>query len=542
MGSTTLAAHTRSKNMSKGYKPFTKCLCTNTWIGYIKSKSWSTGGIYEGIAFDEHYMCDVENWMPSSEVYQLAKNITSVLNLNPGEFYRMALWAAENRTVGTILSIARSFLNPGFVYDKMPKYIQNFNKHRKVILEKRGKTKAVLNIYHMTEVKAIPEVCEWTRGLLAAVPIVLNLPPADVRETKCELKGHGYCQYEVAWTNRKRFVSMLWDKTFGRARLIEEQRNELEKNQERLKERFDELSQAKSKIEEYARTLEAKVEERTRELRIAQAHLVDQERLITESHIAGGMAHEIRNALGAAKLRIDSLATAGIASESYNQLMEMLSVIKENPELSEGTVKKVVKAVRILHDNQKIFEKTFQEVGISTERGLQITNRVMEYSRLHMGSADETVDLNTIFSELESTYKDSLNQNGIILELKLQDGLLVRGSNSRLHSVFQNLLLNARDAIIEKRTPAGTIKVQGKVFAGDVIIEIADTGIGIPSENLEKIFYPFFSTKPSTGMGLGLSECQKIVKQHNGRIEVESSLSEGTILRIFFPKLEVGRG
>jgi signal transduction histidine kinase len=199
----------------------------------------------------------------------------------------------------------------------------------------------------------------------------------------------------------------------------------------------------------------------------------------------------------------------------------------------------VVQAIRVLYDNQKLFEKTFQEVGIPTERGLQITNRVMDYSRLHMDKADETVDLNAIFSELESTYKDSLYQKGIALQIGLPDGLVVKDSNSRLHSVFQNLLLNARDAIIEKAHPTGTIVVQGKILENMATIEIADTGIGIPSDNLDKIFYPFFSTKPSTGMGLGLSECQKIVNQHGGTIGVESTLGKGTLFRIAFPACKV---
>jgi signal transduction histidine kinase len=239
---------------------------------------------------------------------------------------------------------------------------------------------------------------------------------------------------------------------------------------------------------------------------------------------------------------LDSLSSTNKIQESQGKLMAILNTIKQQSGLSEDSVREVVQAIRVLHDNQKLFEKTFQEVGISTERGLQITNRVMEYSRLHMDKTDEAIDVKAIFAELESTYRDSLNQKGITLELNLQDGLVVRGSNSRLHSVFQNLLLNARDAILEKGEGQGKINVRSNIQEGWANVEIEDTGVGIPSESLEKIFYPFFSTKPSTGMGLGLSECQKIVKQYGGRIEVESTLGKGTIFRIFFPALETGRG
>jgi signal transduction histidine kinase len=152
-----------------------------------------------------------------------------------------------------------------------------------------------------------------------------------------------------------------------------------------------------------------------------------------------------------------------------------------------------------------------------------------------MDKADDAVNLKAIFAELESTYKDSLHQKGIALQIELPESIVVKGSNNRLHSVFQNLLLNARDAILEKGEGQGKINVRSNTQEGWANVEIEDTGVGIPSESLEKIFYPFYSTKPSTGMGLGLSECQKIVRQYGGRIEVESTSGKGTIFRIFFP-------
>jgi hypothetical protein len=286
----------------KRYKPLTKCLCTNTWINYIKGRGWSTEGLYEGIDFDEEFMCDVENWMPTDQVYKLCANITRKYPENPQLFYDMGLWAARNKTVGTIFTIVRSFISPALIYERMPKYIGNFNRHRKIEIAGKTKNGIILNTYHMTEVKAIKEVCEWTRGVFAAAPSVLKMPPAIVKETLCECKGDPCCQYEIDWIHRKNHLVSVWEKAFGQKGIIEEQRLALEKSQNKLLERFEELQKAKEAIGGHATNLETRVEERTQELKEAQAQLLEAEKRTFEHRITGGFAHEMRNALAGAQL------------------------------------------------------------------------------------------------------------------------------------------------------------------------------------------------------------------------------------------------
>ena len=237
-------------NMTENkYEPLTKCLCTNTWIDYIKAQGWNTEGLYDGLGYDEEYMCDVENWMPSGQVYKFSINITGKFHEGPELFYRMGIWAAKNRTVGALYAMARSFIDPGSIYDRLPKYIENFNKHMKMEIVERSKNKALLNTYHMTEVTAIKEICEWTRGLIAAAPCVLNLPTAEAKETLCELNGDECCQYEVVWTKRRNILVSIWEKTLGQKKIIEEQRLALEKDQEKLLEHFEERMRLKHALD-----------------------------------------------------------------------------------------------------------------------------------------------------------------------------------------------------------------------------------------------------------------------------------------------------
>jgi two-component system CheB/CheR fusion protein len=109
----------------------------------------------------------------------------------------------------------------------------------------------------------------------------------------------------------------------------------------------------------------------------------------------------------------------------------------------------------------------------------------------------------------------------------------------QLEQVLVNLYLNAIDAMPD----GGTLTVRASPAskspendtAGEVIISVMDTGFGIEPENLPKIFHPFFTAKKKTGLGLGLSICERIVKNHGGRIEVDSELGKGTSFKVHLP-------
>jgi two-component system NtrC family sensor kinase len=108
----------------------------------------------------------------------------------------------------------------------------------------------------------------------------------------------------------------------------------------------------------------------------------------------------------------------------------------------------------------------------------------------------------------------------------------VKANEEQLKQVFINLLVNAAQAIRDR----GIIRLNTYVKGGCAVIEVADTGCGIPKDMLAKIFDPFFTTKePGKGMGLGLSISYDIIRKHKGRIEVESEAGKGTSFRVFLP-------
>jgi CheY-like chemotaxis protein len=117
---------------------------------------------------------------------------------------------------------------------------------------------------------------------------------------------------------------------------------------------------------------------------------------------------------------------------------------------------------------------------------------------------------------------------------------LVRGPESRLGQVFLNLFVNAAQAIAEGDAESNRIRVSARrEGSGFVVVEVEDSGCGIPKDALEHLFTPFYTTKPvGVGTGLGLAICQRIIQELGGRIDVESTVGRGTTFRVQLPVAE----
>jgi signal transduction histidine kinase len=128
-------------------------------------------------------------------------------------------------------------------------------------------------------------------------------------------------------------------------------------------------------------------------------------------------------------------------------------------------------------------------------------------------------------------------RQGIVLtSIGPEDGLIcVEADATRLEQVLLNLLLNAEEAM-----HGGAVTVRLSSDLGYAIIEVADTGPGIPENILPRVFDPYFSTKPQ-GSGMGLAICQKIIQQHGGSIACDTG-SDGTVFRIRIPLMAAPNG
>ncbi len=250
--------------------------------------------------------------------------------------------------------------------------------------------------------------------------------------------------------------------------------------------------------------LEETVSARTREVDAAHQRLLKLERESTEIRMAGGFAHEMRNALAAASMVMESLESAeGRAADlDPATLVSALSVVNQ-----------------------------------SIKRGLHTVSQVLSYAEVSEGNrGNDRVDLAKLVAQVTQD-----------LQLKLADVEVVQQVPATLHwplkqehayTIVRNLLSNARDAVAGPGRTAGerqTIAVHATVTGQHIALEVRDTGEGITPQVAAKIFQPFYSTKGSGGSGLGLGLTRKLAELYGGSVAFSSEPEHGASFIVRIP-------
>jgi len=228
--------------------------------------------------------------------------------------------------------------------------------------------------------------------------------------------------------------------------------------------------------------------------------LVQADKLVLLGQLSAGVAHEIRNPLAAVNLSLQVLRRKFQADEpEFNYVQNALQGV---------------------------------------DRIARIVDVTLNFSKPTLPDIQQ-VNCNAIVTGALELVSSSIKRKDITVELKFEDNLpKVSADFKQIQQVLINLLTNASDAI----------KTQGKITIrtyleqslrrteGEfVVVSIEDNGIGIPAEDMQKIFNPFF-TRKADGTGLGLPITQRILHQHNGVIDVESVYGSGTVFYIKLPK------
>jgi two-component system NtrC family sensor kinase len=253
------------------------------------------------------------------------------------------------------------------------------------------------------------------------------------------------------------------------------------------------LRQMKGDLEEWARTLETKVKERTDELVAMQAKVAQSDRLASLGKLAAGVAHEINNPLGGI-MSLTALTLEDLEQEDPN---------REN----------------------------LDEVIKQTRRCRDIVMGLLEFSR-ESELRSEAVDLKQILQNtLGIVEKQAMFFNIEVVKVWDVDLPPVLADGSQLQQVFMNIIINAVQAMEERGTL--TIETHYDKASGVSEVLITDTGAGIPPDKIDRIFDPFFTTKTSGhGTGLGLSIAYGIVVKHGGTISVESEPGRGSTFKV----------
>ena len=236
-------------------------------------------------------------------------------------------------------------------------------------------------------------------------------------------------------------------------------------------------------------------------------------------------------------IQAGKMATLGeMATGVAHELNQPLSVIKT---ASSFMYKKVGKDEPIEDD---ILKTLTEEIDSQVDRASRIITHMREFGRKSEVGKEE-VQVNDVIKRSLEIFIQQLKLREIEVILDLQEGLpAVMADSNRLEQVLINLLINARDAVEERWKDSDREDAARKIFLRTrfeqrkVIIEVEDTGTGIPESTIDKIFEPFFTTKKvGMGTGLGLSISYGIIQAYHGVIRVETKENEGTTFIIQLP-------
>jgi C4-dicarboxylate-specific signal transduction histidine kinase len=182
--------------------------------------------------------------------------------------------------------------------------------------------------------------------------------------------------------------------------------------------------------------------------------------------------------------------------------------------------------------------KSLEGVVESDERASEIIKRMRRMLRRDEPQTQPLV-LNEVVLEVLGLAQSDLLRQGVALSLELDPALRpVSGDRVQLQQVLLNLILNACDSMARTPEPQRLLRVSTVPEPqGGVELRVADRGPGIPSQDLERIFEPFVTSKPQ-GLGLGLSICRSIVEAHGGRIWASNAPGGGAVLHVVLPSAE----
>jgi PAS domain S-box-containing protein len=270
-------------------------------------------------------------------------------------------------------------------------------------------------------------------------------------------------------------------------------------------------------------------------LKEAQTQLVRSEKLAAVGTLAAGMAHELNNPLSFA------MNNVAVLERDVKSLLEILTVYQEGRTALDAARPDLFSRLEALEDacDLPYLTNHLLELGQSTRRGLervaQIVANLRDFAQLDRGRITE-VDLNTSIDQAVQLLGEPLSRLHIDVVREYSVLPLVTCGTASINQVLFHLLMNAVHAIEDGKKPAGRIRIVTRRELDELVIEIIDDGCGIAPEVLPRIFDPFFTTKQvGRGAGLGLSISHGIIAEHGGRIEVESVLEQGSLVRVRLP-------
>lgn len=259
------------------------CRITRTLIMYVQEVHGSLGDLLEGLALDENYLTDTNNWVSHEFLHILYARMIDILG-DSNAVYKMTLAAKRFQSLGLLDWIARLLGNPKLIYAQGPKYNKLLKANGDVYIHESGNSWVVLEDRYHNGAQKTRYDCDYTRGVLAGIPTIFDMPLAQVEEIECQVAADAYgkrvwpdapaygargCLYRIQWDTKDR--PPLWKRIFQRYSVYRKAIDDLQETNRVVQEKYDEvkklaleletanrqLTESKRQLEDYTAELQA---------------------------------------------------------------------------------------------------------------------------------------------------------------------------------------------------------------------------------------------------------------------------------------------
>jgi signal transduction histidine kinase len=428
------------------------------------------------------------------------------------------------RALGVMYPVLRAFGSPRVGYGALAQLVPRMNKVSAVAVTRigRGTAEIAYRPAQPDQQERSPLICLLRKAQIAAGPTLWRLPPARIEETECQSRGGACCRYRVRWVERASTrgallglllggaaalaplhgvasvvialvaggaLGRIWDlRAHGRElqNFVQEHTQALTAALDTTERRFVELQRAKAEVD-------ARVEQRTAELRTATEKRVHTEKLAVLGTLAAGLAHEVRN-------------PANAIVNGLRPVQRYLAEINGDPDC-------------------------VLSVQIAIDAGDQIARLVGDL--LDVGRTDRGVEPWDPHQGIEAAIRLlSHRTQRVSFDRDFRFRGQILGRPPALNQIFLNLFDNAVRAAGE----GGRVRVSSRPERQGVEILVADSGPGVPAELAQRIFDPFFTTREvGDGTGLGLHFSRQVAYDHGGSLDLVAAPGWGACFKLWLP-------